>query len=116
MSEKLITQPHNPFLLETFRAFQAEGLPVPVAVEMVKAHVAHAVGIETAKALLRVADAAEKLAKLADPVLAGEFLAFIKAANHKRDEARTAKADAEAKAYFERAFGIQPMTNEELAS
>jgi hypothetical protein len=115
MSEKIVTGLANPFLAEAFRAFQAEGLPLPLAAEMVKAHVAHAVGVEQAKALNRLADAAEKVAKLADPVLAGEFIAFLKAAEVKRTENKDARKDEEARAALESALGMKPMTNEELA-
>lgn len=114
--EKIITEPHNPFLMEAFRAFTAEGLSPPMAAEMVKAHVAHAVGVEQARALIRVADSIEKIAKLGDPVLAGEFLAFMKAATAKREANRDARANEEARRAFLASFGIEDKTDMELAS
>ena len=114
--KKLITQPHNPFLLETFRAFSAEGLPPAVATAMTQAHVAHAhakAAIDQARALDRIATALEAIAPLADPVRAGAFLALLKAGEVKREENAEARKDAEGRAIFAKTLG---MTDKELAS
>jgi hypothetical protein len=98
---KLITEPHNPFLMETFRAFTAEGLPLPLAGAMTQAHIAHAhakAAIDQATALERIATALESIAQLTDPVRAGAFLALLKAGEAKREETKEGRTKEDAMA------------------
>lgn len=134
---KLVTQPHNPFLLEAFRAFTSEGLPMPIAADMVNAHVAHAhakVEVDQALALVRIADSLEqsppilraieshlatinahlsKLANMTDPVTFGRFLAVLCAGMAKRAEKTSEREAADVARLFGNLFG---MSDEELSS
>jgi len=84
---KLVTEPHNPYLLETFRAFTAEGLPVPVAVAMTQAHLQHQQNLS----LQSIARSLDDIAGLVDPCNADRFLAILKAAAAKRTENKEAR-------------------------
>ena len=113
MSEKLITQPHNQFLLETFRAFHAEmgGRPesLPLAATMTNAHVAHAAAkaqIDTAMALGRIAASLETLTTLyADPVNKSRFDSMLAAQAEKREENRKERAKSAEDAKVRTLFG-----------
>jgi hypothetical protein len=121
--QKIVTEPHNPFLLETFRAFLAEGLPVPVATAMVQSHIAHAhakAAIDQASALVRIANSLARIdysigriSDLTDPVDLGRFLALVRAGDDKRTETAKTRKETEVAESFDRTFGP---SNAELAS
>lgn len=116
--QPIVTQPHNPFLLETFRAFVAEGLPVPVASTMTAAHIQHGAAkanIDQATALAqinaklarfgaldKIATQLERIADvLTDPVELGRILALVRAADAKRVENAAGRESAAATESFD---------------
>ena len=112
MSEqpKLVTEPHNPFLLNTFRAFMAECQNPALAAQMTMAHIEHgqmAIMNEVAKQLHRIADA------LTDPVEIGRIIALVRAGDAKRAQSAVDREKAEADARFNR---ILNASDAELAS
>ena len=99
-------KPRNVLLLEAFQAFLAEGLSPAEALTMTGADSAQETGAEQTLTLMRIADALEKIARLTDPVVAGEFLAFLRASDVKRAENKADRADTAAKRTFEETFGL----------
>ena len=102
---KLVTEPHNPYLLETFRAFAAEGLPVPVAVAMTQAHLQHQQNLSlqsiarSLASLQSIARSLDDISGLVDPCNADRFIAILKAAaanRTKNKEAREVKDSVDA--------------------
>jgi hypothetical protein len=94
MTEKIVTEPFNAYLIECFRAFQAEGLPPAMAAAMVQAHMAHG----QAGALNRLAEAMEKIADLhTDPINLNRFNAMLAAQDAKRHETQTRRETAESR-------------------
>lgn len=116
-SPEIVQGPHNPFLIQTFRAFLAElggGPPGStnsnMAVQMTVAHVQFC----QAQSLERIATALEDAVKLAkNPVELERILHFINAATTKRTEN---KAKREETAKVGALDAMLTTTDEELAS
>lgn len=116
-STKIAQGPHNPFLIETFRAFLAElggGSPnshaAKMAAQMTLAHVQFC----QAQSLERVATALEDVVKLVkNPVELERILHFVNTATTKRTENR---AKREETAKIGALDAILTATDEELAS
>jgi tRNA A37 threonylcarbamoyltransferase TsaD len=93
--KKLITESHNEFLRETFRAFLAETGEPGLAAAMTATHVQHLHAIETQRLVTCVAHIEGHLraiAQLTDPVLLGDLLTLLRAGEAKRAESKEERA------------------------
>lgn len=100
--KKLVTQPHNPYLLETFRAFLSEGLAPPMAAAMTQAHINHGI----MATLQDISKTFERIAAMTDPVRAADFLAFLDAAEENIRQARERHDGEESVRTFNEVFGL----------
>lgn len=87
--KKLITESHNEFLRESFRAFLAETGDPGLAAAMTATHVQHLHVVETQRlvaAVARVETHLRAIASLTNPVLLGDLLTLLRAGEAKRAE------------------------------